>query len=229
MKKVIILIMTLLCALAHISAQNTYTARVVDATTGDALPMASVYISSSHSTITNQEGDFSIKAHPEDMLHITYVGYNGKNIKASDLGRKVAPHDDDLAQGEQLMMDHLDGLSSHQSVAVAGEEHWSVHHRLGLVTPQGTHNGFQYLRVSNHTYLHRLGHHIIDDGVELSADNGSRQIIEMLDTQGILQGHRGDDRHSLGAECRYRGDVGLNARSTCAVATRDGKYCRITH
>lgn len=82
--------MTLLCALAHISAQNTYTARVVDATTGDALPMASVYISSSHSTITNQEGDFSIKAHPEDMLHITYVGYNGKNIKASDLGRKVA-------------------------------------------------------------------------------------------------------------------------------------------
>ena len=221
--------MTLLCALAHISAQNTYTARVVDATTGDALPMASVYISSSHSTITNQEGDFSIKAHPEDMLHITYVGYNGKNIKASDLGRKVAPHDDDLAQGEQLMMDHLDGLSSHQSVAVAGEEHWSVHHRLGLVTPQGTHNGFQYLRVSNHTYLHRLGHHIIDDGVKLSADNGSRQIIEMLDTQGILQGHRGDDRHGLGAECRYRGDVSLNARSTCAVATRDGKYCRITH
>ena len=90
MKKVIILIMTLLCALAHISAQDTYTARVVDATTGDALPMASVYISSSHSTITNQEGDFSIKAHPEDMLHITYVGYNGKNIKASDLGHKVA-------------------------------------------------------------------------------------------------------------------------------------------
>ena len=64
MKKVIILIMTLLCALAHISAQNTYTARVVDATTGDALPMASVHISSSHSTITNQEGDFSIKAQP---------------------------------------------------------------------------------------------------------------------------------------------------------------------
>ena len=90
MKKSIILIMSLLCALAHISAQDTYTARVVDATTGDALPMASVYISSSHSTITNQEGDFSIKAHPEDMLHITYVGYNGKNIKASDLGRKVA-------------------------------------------------------------------------------------------------------------------------------------------
>ena len=141
----------------------------------------------------------------------------------------AAPHDDDLAQGEQLMTDHLDGRRSHQSVAVAGEEHWSVHHRLGLVTPQGTHNGFQYLRVSNHTYLHRLGHHIIDDGVELSAYNGSRQIIEMLDTQGILQGHRGDDRHGLGAECRYRGDVGLNARSTCTVATRDGKYCRITH
>ncbi len=89
MKKYIFLIVLLMFAIRPICAQNTYTARVVDATTGDALPMASVYISASHSTITNQEGDFSIEAHPEDVLRITYVGYNTMNIKASNLGSKV--------------------------------------------------------------------------------------------------------------------------------------------
>ena len=88
MKTKIILFLMLL-AMRHASAQSTYTARVVDASTGEALPMASVYVSASHSTITNQEGDFSIQANPSDVLRISYVGYNSKDIKASDLGRKV--------------------------------------------------------------------------------------------------------------------------------------------
>lgn len=90
MKRCLILILFLLLNLANVCAQSTFTARVVDAATGDPLPMASVYVSSSHSTITNQEGDFSIVAHPEDVLRISYVGYNAKNVKASELGRKVA-------------------------------------------------------------------------------------------------------------------------------------------
>ena len=90
MKRNLIIILFLLLNLANVCAQSTFTARVVDATTGDPLPMASVYVSSSHSTITNQEGDFTIQANPSDMLRITYVGYNAKNIKASDLGSKVA-------------------------------------------------------------------------------------------------------------------------------------------
>ena len=90
MKRNLIIILFLLLNLANVCAQSTFTARVVDATTGDPLPMASVYVSSSHSTITNQEGDFSIVAQPEDVLRITYVGYNAKNVMASELGRKVA-------------------------------------------------------------------------------------------------------------------------------------------
>ncbi len=89
MKSSFIIIFFLLLGLVQVCAQSTYTARVVDANTGDALPMASVYVSSSHSTITNQEGDFTIQANPGDMLRITYVGYNTKNIKASDLVSKV--------------------------------------------------------------------------------------------------------------------------------------------
>jgi hypothetical protein len=89
MKRSFIIILVVLLNLAQVSAQNTYTARVVDETTDDALPLASVYISASRSTITNQEGDFSIQADPNDMLRISYVGYNAKNIKASDLGSTV--------------------------------------------------------------------------------------------------------------------------------------------
>lgn len=89
MKRSFIINLVVLLNLAQVSAQSTYTARVVDANTGDALPMASVYISGSASTIANQEGDFTIQANPSDMLRITYVGYNAKNIKASNLGSKV--------------------------------------------------------------------------------------------------------------------------------------------
>ena len=71
MKRSLIIILFLLLNLANICAQSTFTARVVDAATGDPLPMASVYVSSSHSTITNKEGDFSIQAQPEDVLRIT--------------------------------------------------------------------------------------------------------------------------------------------------------------
>lgn len=90
MKKCIILIIAVWCVLNHADAQNIYTARVVDKNSGAALPMASVYINPSHSTISNQEGDFSIEAHPDDVIRITYVGYDSKSIKASDLKHKVA-------------------------------------------------------------------------------------------------------------------------------------------
>ena len=90
MKKHIILMVMWLCVIVQACAQNIYTARVVDESSGAALPMASVYISSSHSTITNQEGDFSIEARPEDVLRISYVGYNSKSVKACDLRRNVA-------------------------------------------------------------------------------------------------------------------------------------------
>lgn len=89
MKRSFIINLVVLLNMAQVFAQNTYTSHVVDASTGDALPMASVYISGSASTIANQEGDFTIQANPSDMLRITYVGYNAKNIKASDLGSKV--------------------------------------------------------------------------------------------------------------------------------------------
>ena len=81
MKSNFIIIFFLLLGLVQVCAQSTYTARVVDANTGDALPMASVYVSSSHSTITNQEGDFTIQANPGDMLRITYVATTQKISK----------------------------------------------------------------------------------------------------------------------------------------------------
>ncbi|MCR5180251.1 MAG: carboxypeptidase-like regulatory domain-containing protein, partial [Bacteroidaceae bacterium] len=44
---------------AALPAQNVFTARVVDAESGEALPMVGVYVSENNATLTNFDGDFS--------------------------------------------------------------------------------------------------------------------------------------------------------------------------
>lgn len=67
------------------SAQETFTSSVIDASTHEPLPFASIFVDAGHSTITNRDGDFSITVSPQAMLRISYVGYNTINIKAANL------------------------------------------------------------------------------------------------------------------------------------------------
>lgn len=68
-------------------AQQTLSidAKIIDGETKLSLPYASIYITDSHGTISNQEGEFVIKALPTDRLRISYVGYETQTIKASDI------------------------------------------------------------------------------------------------------------------------------------------------
>ncbi|WP_165483484.1 carboxypeptidase-like regulatory domain-containing protein [Prevotella heparinolytica] len=68
-------------------AQQTLSidAKVIDGETKQSLPYASIYITDSHGTISNQEGEFVIKALPTDRLRISYVGYETQTIKASEI------------------------------------------------------------------------------------------------------------------------------------------------
>ena len=43
------------------------------------------------------------------------------------------------------------------------------------------------------TNLHYLWLQIVEDGFYLFADDGSRQVVELLDTQRILYGYRCDN------------------------------------
>ncbi len=68
-------------------AQQTLSidAKIIDGETKQSLPYASIYITDSHGTISNQEGEFVIKALPTDRLRISYVGYETQTIKASEI------------------------------------------------------------------------------------------------------------------------------------------------
>ena len=60
-------------------------AKIIDGETDQPLPYASIYITDSHGTISNQEGEFAIKALPADRLRISYVGYETQIVKASEI------------------------------------------------------------------------------------------------------------------------------------------------
>ena len=83
MKRLFILFAVLLCL--PLAAQQVYRARVTDGRTGETLPMARVFISSGSCTLSNDEGDFSIQARPEDVLEISYMGFETQRWKASEL------------------------------------------------------------------------------------------------------------------------------------------------
>ena len=68
------LLFSWLMGLATVSAQTVYTARVVDAETGEALPLVGVYVSSDNATLTNFDGDFSLTAAPSDVVRFTCIG-----------------------------------------------------------------------------------------------------------------------------------------------------------
>ena len=88
MKHVLLLFSFLLCFPSW--AQQKFRAHVVDATTGEALPYVSIYISKNNGTMTNEEGDFVVHAKPGDTLHISRIGYEKLQIVASKMHGKVS-------------------------------------------------------------------------------------------------------------------------------------------
>ena len=64
---------------------DSVAAIVRDAETGEPVPYASVYVSSSNGTISNYDGEFSLRCLPSDVLHISSIGYQRVVCKASEL------------------------------------------------------------------------------------------------------------------------------------------------
>lgn len=81
-----LLVLCILTSLQAVAQELTLQAHIEDATSGEALPYVSVYVSNNNTTIANSEGDFTIKAMPEDFVRFSYVGYNTLTIKASEVG-----------------------------------------------------------------------------------------------------------------------------------------------
>lgn len=90
-----ILFICLILGTLHIKAQDApddtplWTAQVIDGEHGDPIPYATVYIASGLGTITNRDGNFSVRCAPDAMLRISSVGYETVSIRADRLPQPV--------------------------------------------------------------------------------------------------------------------------------------------
>lgn len=83
------LLLTLVLFSLRMAAQNVVTSHVIDAENGDAMPYVRVTVSDSVTTITNYDGDFSIMAQPDDVLHLHCIGYQDLTVRVSKLPKKL--------------------------------------------------------------------------------------------------------------------------------------------
>ena len=88
MKRILLLLVfyaTLGMAQETTDSLATYTACVVEEETGEPLPLVGVYISQENTTLTNFDGEFSIKALPNDTLRLTCAGRRTLRLICSSL------------------------------------------------------------------------------------------------------------------------------------------------
>lgn len=76
----------MIACLAALALQaQKYSARVVDGETGEPLPYVSVYLDRERGTLTNEEGEFHINASKDDVLKLSFIGYQKLEVKVSAL------------------------------------------------------------------------------------------------------------------------------------------------
>ena len=72
-------------SIVPVAPHLTVSARVVDADTGEPLPLVGVYVSAETNTLTNFDGEFSLTAPPDADVRFTCIGRSTLTFKASAL------------------------------------------------------------------------------------------------------------------------------------------------
>ena len=85
----VVAVVLMMSATATAMAQTTFTARVVEDETGEALPLVGVYISEENNTLTNFDGEFSITADSTDLVRLSCIGRETITLRASALPTTV--------------------------------------------------------------------------------------------------------------------------------------------
>ena len=89
-KRVVVCIVSFLsCILLNAQVVRTCESRVVDANTGESLPMAAVRSSGGASTVANADGYFKLSAQSADSLTVSYVGYRSQTLPVVGLSDVV--------------------------------------------------------------------------------------------------------------------------------------------
>ena len=112
MLRVKFIILFLLLSVSIWAQELTIQGRVIDAETGESLPYASIYVGEGRGTLTNIEGDFRLSLSEQDFLTISYVGYEKRMIKASEVAKvvRLKPFKQQLREVVVQPIDELDIL-----------------------------------------------------------------------------------------------------------------------
>ena len=89
MRRTLFFFLLLLLAVSATAQELMLQGRVVDAETDEPLPYASIYVDAGRGTLTNTEGDFHLSVSGQDILQISYVGYEKLRIKAGEVSKVV--------------------------------------------------------------------------------------------------------------------------------------------
>lgn len=101
-----IITVLLLCLPCTLAAQQTFRAHVADAETGEALPYARVQTGGTRGTMSNRDGDFSLAGAAEDVLTISYIGYETLTVKACELPTVIRLKPLAMEMGEVVIRPH---------------------------------------------------------------------------------------------------------------------------
>lgn len=91
MKTTMILLLTLLSTLTLCAQEQEIEVQshVVDAQTGEALPFVNVYVTKNMGTLSNMEGDFTIKVNADATLRLSCVGYETIVVQAAKVSSNI--------------------------------------------------------------------------------------------------------------------------------------------
>jgi len=90
----------------------TIQGRIIDAETGESLPYASIYVGEGRGTLTNIEGNFRLTLSKQDILTVSYVGYEKQRIEVAEVTKviRLKPFKQELREVVVKPIDEMDIL-----------------------------------------------------------------------------------------------------------------------
>ena len=71
-------------------------------------------------------------------------------------------------------------------------EHRGIDDILRTIFPHELCHHLHHIDATQQTDLHHLRLQVVEDGLYLCTDSGGGEVVEFLDTEGVLYGDRGD-------------------------------------
>ena len=143
---------------------------------------------------------------------------------------------DERTERDEATLDLCQHVLAHQSVALGRDRSRGIDHEARTVAQDCVDDDVERFYRTNQAHLDHLRLDIADHSLDLAADHGSGEIVELLDAEGVLHRDARDSRHGVAAQGRYGLHVGLHAREARAVGTRYRQYraalfhaCKGTH